>query len=86
MRILLSIGCNSYYHLGNLGGAEADATRIYETLMRSEVGGYDAARSRLRLSPTAAEVRNALAEVLFAGGQIDTFTFFFCGPRGGARW
>jgi hypothetical protein len=52
--------------------------------MRSEVGGYDAARSRLLLSPTAAEVRNALAEVLFAGGQIDTFTFFFAG-HGGVR-
>jgi len=84
MRLLLSIGCNSYAHLGNLGGAEADATRMYETLIRPEVGGYDPTRSRLLLSPSVAEVRSALAEILFAGGQIDTFTFFFAG-HGGVR-
>ena len=84
MRVLLSIGCNTYEHAGALTGAEADARRIFETLVRPNVGDYDETASRLLLSPSVDDVRSALRETLFANGTIDTFTFFFAG-HGGVR-
>jgi len=84
MRYLLSIGCNVYEYLNGLTGAEADARRMFDTLLRPDIGGYDTERSRLLLSPTIAELRQAIAEILFDSNPIDTFTFFFAG-HGGVR-
>jgi hypothetical protein len=71
-----------YDHLQALHGAETDATRIYDALMKMEVGGYDPARSRILLSPTSTELRNEILEVLFSGEPLDTFTFVFAGHGG----
>jgi hypothetical protein len=79
MRVLIAIGCNSYEHHDPLNGAETDAQRMFDALVRPELGDYETARSKLLLSPSIAEVRGALREVLFSNGQIDTFTFFFAG-------
>ncbi len=79
MRVLLAIGCNDYDHVNMLNGAERDAQRIFDSLIRPEVGEYDATRSRLLLSPTYTDVREALREALFAPPQPSTFTFFFAG-------
>jgi len=84
MRILISIGCNLYDDANTLTGAETDAQRIFDALVRPEVGDYDSNRSRLLLSPSIDEVRTALREALFSNGVIDTFTFFFAG-HGGMR-
>lgn len=84
MRCLLSVGCNAYENLNPLTSAETDATRIFNTLLRPNIGGYDADRSQLLLSPTIAILRQAIEDILFGSGQIDTFTFFFAG-HGGVR-
>lgn len=84
MRILISIGCNAYSHASTLHGAEGDATRIFDALIRPEIGDYDPAKSHLLLSPTLDELRAALRDALFEHGAIDTFTFFFAG-HGGVR-
>lgn len=78
-RALLAIGCNSYSSLSPLYGAEADATDIHALLMRAEVGDYDAARSRLLLSPNLNEVRETLLGILFNGERLDTLTIAFAG-------
>lgn len=82
MRTLLSVGCNVYAHANTLAGAEGDARRMFEVLVDADIGEYDIARSRLLLSPTVSEVRQALRDVLFSGGEVDTFTFFFAGHDG----
>lgn len=79
MRVLVSIGCDSYEHAPLLNGAEQDARRIYESLIRPEIGEYDPDRSRLLLSPNYSDVRQALRDVLFTEPQAETFTFFFAG-------
>jgi hypothetical protein len=53
-RALIAIGCNTYDYLQPLEGAEADARRIYDALIRPEIGEYDPAHSRILLSPTSA--------------------------------
>lgn len=78
-RALLSIGCDSYEHLDALTGAENDARGIYETLIRPEVGDYDAARSHLLLSPSLQAVRDALTSILFDEDAPDTLTIAFAG-------
>lgn len=82
MRVLISIGCNAYDHISPLSSAELDARRMFEALIRPEIGEYDRERSRLLLSPTGDEVRQTIREVLFSNGAIDTFTFFFAGHGG----
>ena len=77
-RILVAAGCDAYLHLNPLSGAEADARQIFNTLLPSDVGDYDAAGSALLISPTTHELREQLKSSLF-GGPIDTFTFFFAG-------
>jgi hypothetical protein len=79
MRVLLAIGCDFYDHADLLHGAERDARRMYDLLIRPEIGEYDINRSRLLLSPTYSDVREALREALFTEPQPDTFTFFFAG-------
>lgn len=63
-------------------GAEFDARRIFDALIKPDTGDYDFPHSKLLLSPTIDEVRNALREVLFSTGPIDTFSFFFAGHGG----
>lgn len=82
MRILLSIGCNKYEHASTLGGAERDAQRIFDALIKPEVGQFDTEKSILLLSPTINEVRQALQNTLFSDTQIENFTFFFAGHGG----
>ncbi|HEU0099025.1 MAG TPA: caspase family protein [Allosphingosinicella sp.] len=78
-RALIAIGCDAYEHLGPLTGAEADARDIFATLMKPEVGDYDAGRSQLLCSPTLQQIRDTLADVLFDGGPLDTLTLSFAG-------
>lgn len=79
MRVLLAIGCDSYDNADLLHGAERDAQRMYDVLIRAEVGAYDINRSRLLLSPSYSDVREALREALFTEPQPETFTFYFAG-------
>lgn len=79
MRVLFAIGCDSYEHADLLEGAERDARRVYDLLIQPDIGGYDSSRSRLLLSPSYGDVREALREALFNGPQSETFTFFFAG-------
>lgn len=82
MRVLICIGCDEYQDplLESLSGAERDARRVYEALLRQDLGDYDASRSILLRSPTLAEVRRALLSVLHPSlGKIDCLTFFFAG-------
>jgi hypothetical protein len=81
-RALIAVGCNAYDHLQALDGAEVVARRIYDALMKPEIGEYDPAHSRILLSPTSTALRNAIREVLFASEPQDTFTFFFAGHGG----
>jgi hypothetical protein len=79
-RALLAIGCDTYDFLEpDLDGAELDAQRVYDQLIKPEVGGYDPARSRLLLSPTLAEVREAIGEIIYCDPPLDTFTLYFAG-------
>lgn len=78
-RVLLAIGCNDYDHLDQLGGAEQDAKQLFDVLIRPEVGDYDPVNSRILLSPTAGEVKDALASILFNGDTPDTLTITFAG-------
>lgn len=78
MRALIAVGCNKYEHETTLVGAEHDATRIFDSLLRQDVGDYDSPCSTLLLSPTLEEVRASLRKILPLG-NIDTFTFYFAG-------
>lgn len=82
MRVLLAIGCNQYEECTELDGAEGDAKRMFDALVRADGGWYDGARSRLLLSPTLDEVRTALRDMLFKSTAIETFTFYFAGHGG----
>lgn len=82
MRVLLAIGCNHFDHAKQLSGAEKDARRMFEALIRPEIGQYDPKLSRLLLSPTLEQVRDGLKSVLFNKSKIETFTFFFAGHGG----
>ncbi|KAB0325104.1 caspase family protein [Janthinobacterium sp. PLB04] len=81
MRVTLCVGCNSYDALPieDLYGAEGDAQRMFEVLIADSFGGYSYEYSKLLLSPTLAEIREALRNLLSENGPIDTFTFYFAG-------
>ena len=82
MRALLAIGCNEYDGALKLNGAEVDATRIFDALVRPDTGWYDGARSRLLLSPTLDIVRAALSRALnCAAGDI-----LIAGASDGTGW
>ena len=82
MRVLLAIGCNTYEHTGSLAGAEVDAQRMFNTLMRPEGGEYDEARSSDLLRRCKDREGHCLRDVLFAEPQPETFTFYFAGHGG----
>ena len=79
---MIAIGCDRYDIENPLYGAEADARRLFDALMKPVVGDYDAASSRLLLSPNLAEVRAAVRDVLLQPDSIDTLTIFFAGHGG----
>lgn len=81
-RCLIAIGCDAYETENPLAGAEADARRIFEALMKPEVGDYDAAGSCLLLSPDLDTIRAALRDILIAPDEIETLTIFFAGHGG----
>jgi len=79
-RALLAIGCDAYEFLEpDLAGAELDAQRVFEQLTKPDVGDYDPVRSRLLLSPTLAEVRKALEDIVYQDEPLDAFTLYFAG-------
>ena len=81
MKLLLSVGCNSYEHLDPLHGAERDAEHIYDLLVKGD-GDYDAQHSRLLLSPSLQELKSALDEIFSVASPVDVLTFFFAGHSG----
>lgn len=78
-RAVLAIGVNTYDHTLDLKVAELDAQRIHAALIDPEIGGCDPGLSRLLLSPTAQELRDALQGMLFGNQALDEFTLFFAG-------
>lgn len=79
-RALLAIGCRDYEDeksFGPLDGADTDAERIFGTLVEG-TGHYDEALSRKLISPTVAEIREALTG-LYDIGEVDVISFFFAG-------
>lgn len=84
MRILLSIGCDTYLYppLTALNGAENDAARIFNHLVTAGWGDYDPTHSKLLRSPTLQQVRDAISDILFTIGNLVEFTFFFAGHGG----
>ncbi|MBA5983439.1 caspase family protein [Pseudomonas sp. MD195_PC81_125] len=77
MRILLAIGCNEYDHAKPLDSAEYDAVRIFNALVRPEVGQFNSAHSLLLLSPTIEQVRSALKKIAFRKFTHTEFHIFF---------
>lgn len=82
MRILLAIGCNEYEHANPLKAAEFDALRVFNALVKPEVGQFDSEHSLFLSSPTIEQVRCALKITLFDNLHIENFTFFFAGHGG----
>ncbi|AKA25368.1 caspase family protein [Pseudomonas chlororaphis] len=82
MRILLAIGCNEYDHAKPLESAEYDAVRIFNALVKPEVGQFNTVHSLFLQSPTIEQVRSALKKTLFENSHIENFTFFFAGHGG----
>lgn len=81
-RVAVVIGCNSYTFLPTLHGAEKDASNFYKTACDPALGGYDPLLSKLLLSPSLGEVRNAIDDALFGATNIAAFTFYFAGHGG----
>jgi Uncharacterized protein containing caspase domain len=80
MKALLAIGCNTYDHINpSLDGAEPDASRIFDGLLKSRSPFYDPDRSIILRSPSVDEVRAALRSILFSGHKLDVLTFYFAG-------
>lgn len=77
--VLLSVGCNSYDHVDDLGGAENDAVAIFESLTDSLYGDCSALESILIRSPNFQEMREAVIEMASRIGRDDVLTFFFAG-------
>lgn len=81
---LLSIGCNEYdsSSINNLGGAENDASNIFNCLVESEHSIYNKDISKCIKSPTLHQVRDALGYMLYDSICPDIFTLFFAGHGG----
>lgn len=77
MNALLCIGIDSYQHLGNLYGAEKDATDVFRQLCSTK--DYDEATSKLLISPHPNEITTALHDLFSAASETDVFTFYFAG-------
>ncbi|MDP3256075.1 MAG: caspase family protein [Bosea sp. (in: a-proteobacteria)] len=79
MRVCICVGCNNYDHEQNLNGAEGDAQNVFRLLTSVEYGDYDPTTSKLVLSPSASELKDALVSCLYDCGPIDVITFVFAG-------
>jgi hypothetical protein len=79
MRILLAIGCNDYTFVNNLNSAVFDANGVFAGLVGNEEHQYHPEYSKLLLSPTAADFRSELSDVLYVVPEVAVFTFFFAG-------
>ncbi|WJH40589.1 hypothetical protein N7E02_08215 [Aliirhizobium terrae] len=84
MRALIAIGCDIYDKppLSTLAGAENDARAVYDHLVSSGWGAYDEPSSRILLSPTIAELKTELEDVLYSADVIEELTIFFAGHGG----
>lgn len=80
-RVLIAIGCNTFDDpsLTTLHGAENDASSIYDVLVNQEAGEFSADQSKLLLSPSLQEVRDAISDTLFTIDSIDCLTVFYAG-------
>lgn len=79
MRVLVAIGCDQYAseELPNLGGAENDASAMFESLVNSQNSIYDKSRSILLKSPTLEIAKEALTSVIFDdSGDMEVCLFF----------
>lgn len=79
MRIAVCVGCDRYDFAKPLRCAEFDAARTFSVLIHAERGSYHPDQSRLVRSPTVAELKTILGELLYATDRIDVFTFQFAG-------
>ena len=82
MRVALCIGCDKYQRINNLQSAEDDARRLFGVLTDRDRGQYDPDKSQLLLSPTLADVRNSISEILYSGELVTDFVFTFSGHGG----
>jgi hypothetical protein len=79
MRILLSVGCDSYSHAPSLNGAVKDAERIFLALVGEQEHQYDKAHSRLLISPSTQSFRTNISDILYDNPDISVFTLYFAG-------
>ena len=81
-RIFLGIASSVYEdnkHLPLLKGTVADGHNMERALIDNSLGDYNADLSKLLISPTLSEVRDAIKEILFGKDKIDCFTLYFAG-------
>ena len=81
MNFLICIGCDKYSSLNPLACAVADAKAVFEILTAAG-DPYSVDHAILLTSPTAEEVRQALAQVFPLKSECDSVTFFFAGHGG----
>ena len=79
MRILLAVGCDDYQLVPQLRGAARDASCVFSALVGSEEHHYDPERSRLLISPTGEQFRQALSSILYENRGTTVFTMYFAG-------
>jgi hypothetical protein len=79
MRVLLSVGCNDYFHATKLIGAVRDAESVFSALVGDQEHQYDSANSKLLISPSAEDFRKTLSDILYSKPEVTVFTLFFAG-------
>jgi hypothetical protein len=79
MRILLSVGCDTYLHVPKLTAAAKDARSVFSALVGTQEHQYDPDHSKLLISPNAEQFRKALSDILYDHSGIAVFTLFFAG-------
>lgn len=77
--ILIAVGCDQYDSLNALSGAEGDARRVFAALTAAGQP-YSPGDSRLLLSPTRAQLDQALSTI--AEEPVEVLTFYFAGHGG----
>src|SRR5215472_15803802 len=79
MRLLLSVGCDTYSYAPSLNGAVKDSERIYSALVGGQEHQYDTGRSKLLVSTSAECFRKSLPDILYNTPNISVFTLYFAG-------
>ena len=77
--LLLSIGCNRYDTLDDLGSAEADAEGIHAALTSGPSALYDPGAGVILRSPTRAEIEAHLRTMLLQSKGVNSFVLYFAG-------